>query len=212
MFIIDPTLNYLRIERIIEGGSMAVRPIFISTGEMDKPFLVEDISFPWVSGMSYSQKCKRRDSLAQEISKLYDIKRWLEISTKSDKEIGVKLSAKNLVLTTSTGSDIVENIYQGSKVFDDDKIVSFKYNDCVFENCPTGMFYDYIYIFAILQNKDLIRQFVQYDIFSDIEFNPKKSVNTQARAAAIFKTLYDNHSLDIIKSQSEFKRYYKNIR
>ena len=191
---------------------MAVRPIFISTGDMAEPFVSKDINFKWMEGMSYSQKCKRRDSLSIEIAKLYDIKRWLEISTKSDKDIGVKLSAFNLLLNTSTGTDSVESIYQSSKVFDDGKIVSFKYNDCFFENYPTGMFYDYIYMYAILQNKNLINQFVQYDIFSDIEFNPKKSINTQARAAAIFRTLYVNHSLNIIKDQNEFKKYYKSIR
>lgn len=191
---------------------MAVRPIFISTGDIEKPFITKDISFNWIKGMSYSQKCKRRDSLALEISKLYDIKRWLEISTKSDKEIGVKLSALNLLLNTSTGTDSVENIYQNSKVFEDNKIVNFKYNDCVFENEPTGMFYDYIYMYAILQNHDLIKDFTCYDYFSDIEFNPKKSINTQARAAAIFKTLYVNRSLGIIKDQEKFKEYYKSIR
>lgn len=191
---------------------MAVRPIFISTGDIESPFSKEDISFEWVKGMSYSQKCKRRDSLASEIAKLYDIKRWLEISTKSDKDIGVKLSAKNLVLKTSTGSNTVENIYQKAKYFYKGEIVGFKYNDCVFENEPTGMFYDYIYIYAILQNKELIKDLVQYDIFSDIEFNPKKSINTQARAAAIFKTLYDNHNLGIVKNQYDFKTYYKSIR
>ena len=191
---------------------MAIRPIFISTGDINHPFESKDIIFKWISGMTYSQKCKRRDSLASEIAKLYDIKRWLEVSTKSDKEVGVKLSAKNLVLNTSTGSDIVENIYQCSKVFDEGKIVSFKYNDCVFENFPTGMFYDYIYMYAVLQNYDLIKNFVQYDIFTDIEFNPNKSLNTQARASAIFKTLYVNQSLGIIKDQEKFKEYYKSIR
>ena len=48
---------------------MAVRPIFISTGDIEKPFSVQNISFQWVKGMSYSQKCKRRDSLASEIAK-----------------------------------------------------------------------------------------------------------------------------------------------
>lgn len=191
---------------------MAVRPIFISTENVEEPFIKKDIEFTWVKGMSYSQKCKRRDSLASEIAKLYDIKRWLEISTKSDKNIGVKLSAKNLVLTTSIGSDTVENIYQKAKFYYKGEIVGFKYNNCVFENDPTGMFYDYIYMYAILQNKDLIKDLVQYNIFSDIEFNPNKSINTQARAAAIFKTLYDNHNLGIIKDQYDFKRYYKSIR
>lgn len=191
---------------------MAVRPIFISSGNLEEPFVKEDITFTWVKGMSYAQKCKRRDSLASEIEKLHDIKKWLEISTKSDKDIGVKLSAKNLVLKTSTGSDTVENIYQKAKYFYKGEIVGFKYNNCVFENDPTGMFYDYIYIYAILQNKELIDDLVKFNIFSDIEFNPKKSINTQARAAAIFKTLYDNHNLGVVKDQYDFKRYYKSIR
>lgn len=191
---------------------MAKRPIFISTGDIEHPFETRDISFKWISGMSYYQKCKRRDSLALEISKLYDIKRWLEISTKSDKEIGVNLSALNLFLKTTTGTDTVENIYQKSKVFGEKGIIGFKYNDCEFSNTPTGMFYDYIYMYAVLQNHDLIDQFVQYDIFTDIEFNPNKSLNTQARAAAIFKTLYVNRSLGIIKNQEKFKEYYKSIR
>ena len=41
---------------------MAVRPIFISTGDVLEPFIKEDIEFTWVKGMSYSQKCKRRDN------------------------------------------------------------------------------------------------------------------------------------------------------
>jgi len=205
-------LIYLLIEKIIRGGNMAIRAIYIYTGDIEKPVLVQDISFKWISGMSYPQKCKRRDSLASEIAKLYDIKRWLEISTKSDKEIGVNLSALNLFLKTTTGTDTVENIYQKSKVFGEKGIIGFKYNDCEFSNIPTGMFYDYVYMYAVLQNHDLIDQFVQYDIFTDIEFNPNKSLNTQARAAAIFKTLYVNRSLGIIKNQEKFKEYYKSIR
>lgn len=30
---------------------------------------------------------------------------------------------------------------------------------------------------------------LQYDVFTDIEFNHKKSINCQARSAAIYKTL-----------------------
>lgn len=191
---------------------MAVRPIFISTGDIEKPVLVQDVSFGWISGMSYSQKCKRRDSLAQSISKLYDIKRWLEISTKSDKEIGVDLSALNLLLKTTSGTETVEHIYQNSKVYGDKGIIGFKYNNCMFPNVPKNMFYDYIYMYALLQNPDLIKKFIEYDIFTDIEFNPNKSLNTQARAAAIFKTLWVNRSLGIIKDQEKFKEYYKSIR
>ena len=191
---------------------MAVRPIFISSGDIEKPFIKKDISFKWVSGVSHIQLCRRRDSLSSEISKLYDIKKWLEVSSMSDKEIGIKLSALNLILNTSNGTDSVQNIYQSSKRYSFDFTDYFKYNDLVFDSTPTGMFYDYIYMCAILQNSHLINDLVQFDIFTDIQFNPNKSLNTQARAVAIFKTLYDNNSLSIINDHEEFKKYYKSIR
>lgn len=191
---------------------MAIRPIYISTNIPEMPFIQRDISFEWIKGMSYSQKCKRRDSLKKEIAKQYDINKWLEISTKSDKEIGVKLSALNLkILTTKKIERPVEEIYQSSKVFENGKIISFKYGNTTFPNDPYSMYYDYVYMLGLYQNQNLWEEFSKYSIFTDIEFNPNKQLNTQARAAAIFKTLLENNSLKILENQEEFKTYYKSI-
>ena len=39
-------------------------------------------------------------------------------------------------------------------------------------------------------NTELTKQIIEYDAFTDIEFNPSKSINCQAQAAAIFVSLY----------------------
>lgn len=192
---------------------MAIRPIYISTDIPEIPYIERDISFEWISGMSYKQKCKRRDSLKKSIAKEFDIKKWLEISTKSDKELGIKLSALNLTLTTTSGIQRpVEEIYQSSKVFENGKIVSFKYGKTEFPNTPYSMYYDYIYMLALYEHKELWNDLKNYSIFTDIEFNPNKQLNTQARATAIFKTLLTQDKLKILENQEEYKTYYKSTK
>lgn len=190
---------------------MATRPIYISTGDVNNPFTEDNINFEWKAGYSYVNKCKRRDNLKKEIAKKYDIDKWLEVSSISDKDIGKRLSALNLMLTlTSNNSYSVEDIYQNSKVYKDNHIVGFKLNNTEFENIPYGMYYDYIYMVALYQNKNYHDIIKNYYLFTDLFFNPNKSLNTQARAIAIFKTLYDNDYLKLLEDVSEFKKYYKN--
>ena len=68
---------------------------------------------------------------------------------------------------------------------------------------------DYIYMVALYQNKDYHELIKDYYLFTDLFFNPNKSLNTQARATAIFKTLYDNDYLKLLENVNEFKEYYK---
>ena len=191
---------------------MAIRPIYISTNILEIPFIKRDVSFDWVKGMTSSQKCKRRDSLHYAISKTYDMNKILEISTKSNKDLGVNLSALNLTIPLSNGSEkTVENIYQLSKVYENNVIKEFKYNKTVFEKDPYSMYYDYLYILALYFHKDYWEELNNYDIFTDIEFNPNKQLNTQARAAAIWNTLYRNNMANIVENRDKFKKYYKSI-
>lgn len=190
---------------------MAVRPLYIATNNLDSPFIKEDITFKWVKGQSYKQKCLRRESLHEEIAKKYDKTKLLEISTKSDKELGVKLSALKLLLYYCKEIKSVEEIYQNSKVYDNNNhITLFKYKDIEFPNYPIGMYYDYLYMCALYQHNDLREELFNYDYFTDIEFNPNKSKNTQARAAAIFKTLeYNNETRSLLLHMKDFQDYYK---
>ena len=63
---------------------------------------------------------------------------------------------------------------------------------------------------ALLYYDRLIHDNVQYDIFTDIEFNPKKSINCQARSVAIFVSLYKANLLNKYIDDIElFKTLYK---
>ena len=52
-----------------------------------------------------------------------------------------------------------------------------------------SMFYTWIYLKSLEQKKELLINLKLYDIFTDIEFNPKKSINCQAYSAALFISL-----------------------
>lgn len=189
---------------------MTARPIFISTNDINNPVKIENVEFNWVKGLSYSQKCKRREEFHKEISKIYRKNKILEISTKSDYDIGINLSAFNLKFRYNDIVKSVEDIYQNSKIIENNKILGFKYEDIAFENEPRGMFYDWLYISALLQHPQYFVELNKYDVFTDIEFNPKKSYNCQARAVAIFISLYRNNK-HYFKNIEEFKEYYKSI-
>ena len=69
----------------------------------------------------------------------------------------------------------------------------FDLNGEIFPLDPKTLFYDYIYIMAVKESlsQDEIQQITQYTHFTDIEFNPDKSINTQARSVAIIRLLLE---------------------
>ena len=70
---------------------------------------------------------------------------------------------------------------------------------------PKDYFYNWLYVNTLNQNKDLAKEIVKYDSFSDIEFNPQKSINCQAKAAAIFVSLYKQNLLTkALESRAKF--------
>ena len=160
--------------------------------------------FEWFAGFAKSQQQKSIRSLHENAKKRYEFMNILEISSKSEIELGISLSAFNLKLNGFS----VECIYQSSKKFtnggpykdilqmtakqakrdirikNSGKIVSYNYNNIEWELEPTTAFYDYIYIKALLEN-NMIEKIRKYDGFTDIAFNPKKSQNCQARSCAV---------------------------
>lgn len=189
---------------------MAEKPAYcISNGKVT----VKNYSFEWFSGFSVSQKQKSIDSLHNAILKTDNSAVPLEVSTKSKNLLGVKLSAFNLKLDGYT----LENIFQSSKVFacggayrdllevspkdakrdlrlkNSGALKSFDYNGEIFPLFPKTVFYDYIYIKSVKQSltAEEILQIKEYNYFTDIEFNPNKSVNTQAKSVAIIRLMLD---------------------
>lgn len=192
---------------------MATRPIFVplSATVGTRDVLVE---FDWHPGMAPSQKRKSVASL-HKAAKSVGISPVLEISSKSESEIGVALSAFNLSVRTKVSqiAFTVETAFQGSKVFErggpyrdligmdsmgakkdlrlkeSGNLIGFEFFGRIFPAIPRTYFYDWLYVNALTQNDDLANAAVRFNGFSDIEFNPAKSINCQARSAALFVSL-----------------------
>lgn len=210
---------------------MALRPVFRVS--LDKTFLKkEDIQFKYFNGFSIGQKQKSIQSLHNEYLKKYNEHKILEISSKSNNELGVKLSAFNLKIKTNKGQEIsVESAYQSSKVFEhggpytdllyvdsriskkdqriknSGNIVGFTFDGRDFEIEPKTFFYNWLYINTLNLHKVLGDKLMEFDAFTDIEFNPKKSLNCQAEAAAIYVSLRKQNLLSIaLRDKDSFKK------
>lgn len=208
---------------------MAKRPVFVVFDQ--KPFYKEElVEFEYFSGFAVSQKQKSIESLHQSFLKNNVDRKILEISSKSKQNLGVELSAFNLMIETKKGQRYsVESAFQSSKVFEyggpytdlllqnskiakkdvrlknSGRLKCFKYGNRVFDLYPRTYFYDWLYVNALYLNKDLANQVLEFDAFTDIEFNPNKAINCQARSAAIFVSLYKSQILDeAIKNEKLF--------
>lgn len=193
---------------------MAKRPIFLPRQDGKIGVKSEMVNFTWYPGFSKSQKQKSISELHQAASEI-GISPILEISSKSEVELGVSLSAFNLLITTKKDkkSFSVESAFQGSKVFEkggpyrdlftkssrdakkDERIknsgsiLKFEFFGKSFPKEPKTAFYDWLYINALSQNVELAKELISYEAFSDIEFNPEKSINCQAHSAALYVSL-----------------------
>lgn len=200
---------------------MAKRPVYLASTEKDIPgVIIKSIEFAWFPGMSKIQKQRSIDSLHGAAEKL-SIAPILEISSKSKIDLGVNLSAFNLMITTKKGSRSfsVETAFQSSKVFErggpfvdllektsreaktdirlqeSGNLVRFDFFSRTFDLKPRTFFYDWLYVNALHQNEQLAEEVGQYKAFTDIEFNPKKSINCQAYSAALFVALHETGML-----------------
>ncbi|GHZ15706.1 hypothetical protein VCSRO28_3345 [Vibrio cholerae] len=198
------------------------------------------IDFKWHPGMAKSQKQKSVSEL-HSAAKLFGINNILEISSKSLDELGILLSAFNLSFVTKRYNQqiTVESAFQGSKVFkrggpykdlyladsmtskkdirikDSGQLVGFNFFNIEFPLIPRTYFYDWLYINALVNNPQLVEELYKFDGFSDIEFNPKKSINCQAHAAALFVSLSSAGALEEALSSPDLflritKQHYDN--
>lgn len=207
---------------------MANRPVFICVES--KPFVKsENYEFTFYSGFSNSQKQKSIKSLHEAFNTKNTGKRILEISSKSTEILGVCLSAFNLKFKRDDKEYSVESLFQGSKVFENGgpyldiykknayeakkdirikesgHIKEFCFFDDIFPREPKTYFYNWLYINALCSNPNYNSELITYDAFTDIEFNPKKSINCQAEAVAIYVSLLRAGFLsEAVKSKKNF--------
>ncbi|MEW8185891.1 MAG: hypothetical protein AB2777_20470 [Candidatus Thiodiazotropha endolucinida] len=215
---------------------MAKRPIYIPQVEGDCFVNTEYVDFEWFPGFSITQKQKSIKSFHKEAKKILGDINILEISSKSEIEIGKKLSAFNLLITTTKYKKTfsVESAFQASKVFQNGgpfidllektsreakkdgrlkksgRLLKFKFYNTEWELEPKTLFYDWLYIKALLNTLELKKKILEYDAFTDIEFNPEKSINCQAYSAALFVSLSKRNILD--KTLSSVETYTEAIK
>ena len=209
---------------------MADRPIFIPAP--DRPTLVEEmfLHLRWHSGFAPVQKEKNIRAL-HEAAGASGIHNVLEVSSKSAEEIGRKLSAFNLkVRRESFGKLPLEVVFQGSKVFagggpyrdlyekepreakkdprlkESGPLIAFAFDEFAWPLEPKTAFYDWLYLGCLYPLRERAPEnLFKYGAFSDIEFNPSRSINCQARSVALFVSLLKTDRLDqAMKSPSSF--------
>lgn len=211
---------------------MAYRYCFISKPQEEPIFQERLMEFTYHPGFSLSQKQKSIQSLHDSIQLNSPSLHILEISSKSTNPLGVKLSAFNMIVhSKETGkNNLLENVFQSSKVFEkggpyldllqlsprdakrDERLKTsgrlqwFEYEGRKWELEPKSLFYDWLYINSVSANQTLMDDLQEYNAFTDIEFNHKKSHNCQARSAAILVSLMHQNLLDRALGDIEFMK------
>ncbi|RRV29285.1 hypothetical protein EGJ86_23045 [Pseudomonas sp. o96-267] len=210
---------------------MAERPIYKPCYESDLLVQTEFVEFTWYAGMAPSQRQKSVESLHQSAKDSGICRHPLEVSSKSLEPLGIKLSAFNLTVKTEKYQRefTVETAYQSSKVFqnggpykellygtsieakkdqrlkESGSLKYFEFFGVKWPLEPKTAFYDWVYLNALRKNIWVYEKLDDYDAFTDIEFNPKKSINCQAYSVALFKSLRGRGLLDdALESQESF--------
>jgi hypothetical protein len=211
---------------------VAERPIFVPA--VDEKKFVEEINFniSWASGFAPVQKKKNINALhaAAEKAGFFPL---LEISTKSDVIAGRHLSAFHLKISTAAGDIPLECAFQGSKIFENGGpytdiytmdareakrdprlresglLMGFEFDNNNFPLLPLTVFYDWLYLSAIFPYREwLFERLTRREVyagFTDIEFNPKKSINCQARSCTLFVSLFERGLFEeALRSSSNF--------
>lgn len=217
---------------------MASRIVFLPNLNSDNNLFFEKlIEFEWVPGRAISQAKKCIRNFHNAAKKHIGLDNILEISTRSENELGISLSSFNLPFENKKFS--VESLYQSSKIFENGGpfldlinsnsinakrdarlknsglLTGFRFEGEDFPVTEAPNFYDYLYIRSLLTfpERNLLKN---YDGFTDIAFSQtsliykdKKSYNCQARSAAIFVTLFLRHNeKDILSILSNLMSKY----
>jgi hypothetical protein len=213
---------------------MAKRPIFVPLVDRNRLVLERYVDFNWHAGFAKSQKQKSIRELHEMALKEFQVQNPLEVSSKSEDALGVALSSFNLTFKTQRGRVLtVESAFQGSKVFErggpftdifrmkpkdakrderlrnSGELIKFSFFGVEWPLEPKTAFYDWLYINALIKNPDLANSVTDFDGFTDIEFNPEKSINCQARSAALYCALFHSDRLEsALKTQESFMAIY----
>ena len=208
---------------------MESKPVFMPRVGSDNLVKTDMVRIERHVGFATRQKKKTLNDLHRVIKKKYGFKNVLELSTKSGNKLSFPLSPYSLQITNDDGQKYsVENAFQASKVFEqggpyldlltekprqarkDDRLISsgeltgYDYFGMEWGVEPLTTFYDWLYINALKQHPELHEEVVQYQAFTDISFNPKRSVHCAAYSLAMFVALHKRDLLEGVEDPGTF--------
>jgi len=188
----------------------------------------KQFEFVWNGGFALVQKQKNVKALHETIMAV-EGERALEVSTKGMEPLGKQIGAFSLKL----GGVPLENVFQAAKKYEkggpysdllsvspkeaktderhhsSGKLIGFERDEEIWSLEPKTLFYDYIYITALIENYGYQLDLEKYQWFTDIEFNPQKSINCQARSAAIYKLLQQKDLFRVLRNREEWCAFHK---
>ena len=208
---------------------MAKRPCYRPLDKFVGYKTVESPEFKWNPGFAFSQKQKNVVALHDAIHRHDPSAKILEISSKSLQPLGVSLSAFNLKFPFGGAECSVESVFQASKVFDGGvgpfpelyshdsrevrhhvqdasaghRLLAFEFDGVRWTLEPKTAFFYQLYIKALLANPELAAALLEFDAFTDIEFNPNRQINCQAAAVAFYVSLCRQGKLEEAMSSRE---------
>ena len=194
---------------------MATRPFYRPLEKFVGYKTVDSAPFEWHGGFAVSQKQKNVVALHDAIKKVDPTAKPLEISSKALQQLGVSLSAFNLMLDLNGTKCSVESVFQAGKVFEGGigpfpemcshdsrevrhfvqdrsaghRLLAFEVNGERWPLAPKTAFFYHLYLRALADNPVLADGLMEFDAFADIEFNPKRQINCQAAAATFYVSL-----------------------
>jgi hypothetical protein len=199
---------------------MAERPLFVPAPHEPELVLELPMQLAWHPGFAASQKAKNVQGLHEAAARA-GYTPVLEVSTKSLSKLGQHLSAFHLKVTMRDGRQLpLECAFQGSKVFEQGgpyvdlydaevraakrdprlqtsgSLVAFLFEGTTFPLQPKTAFYDWLYLGALYEHRVYLERLYAFAAFTDIEFNPNRSINCQARSCALLVTLMRRKLLD----------------
>lgn len=216
---------------------MAERPVFIPAENPRRLVEEVTVAFDWAPGFSAAQKKKNVDALHQAAEReglhpLLEVstKSGALLGTRLS-AFNLKIKPD-----TGDVGDVdaisLEAAYQGSKVFagggpykdiygkcakdakqdprirESGGLYAFDYFGEAWPSHPKTAFYDWLYVSALRPHQAYLKEKIcHYAGFTDIEFNPKKSINCQAHACALFVSLLKLDLLEqALRSRDDFIR------
>lgn len=213
---------------------MASRPVFVPIQSRSSMVREIPVDFKWHAGLSTSQKQKSVEELHSAARVRLGITRVLEVSTKSKEELGRALSAFNLRAHLPGGRETsVEVAYQASKKFEhggpyldllsgdsraaktderlknSGRLLAFSFGGEDWPLEPPTAFYDWLYVSALSNEPNLAKAVLDWEAFTDIEFNPERSLNCQARSVALYCSMVRSGRFEqLMSSPHEFRKAF----